>query len=324
MKKVRSVGLLLVFILLFEICTAMSAGAQEPVADAEFPVEVTGPIPGEVVPSTVSLWVKHLLDAISDPSVTEKTAGFVVAVFGGIIAFVKVKASEYKRRLTGPRFSLPEKFEESMNRVLLVGIGGVGKTSLIKKITAHSEIDPRIRSADFRTYSLVHEVSSTRSQKVCRIDIDDYRGQDLGQLVDAWSTRKNGLKNANIESIVMVVDLFKPVGAGGAALRSSPNIDLDRVNHNISEWSNAAISAIMSLPSNRPRYICLFINKCDALVPWTEESEDKIVSLYQPLADALGSRSSGGLFRVIVGSAVSDRGTMRLLHELIEQSAPIR
>gem|GEM_PF-5064476 len=243
-------------------------------------------------------------------------------MLGAILAWLTNKLKKLSRRLSGPRFSLPKRSIESVNQVLLIGLGGSGKTSLIQKITAHPDAEPRIKSADFKTYSLVHEITKEEEQHVCRIDIDDYRGQNVGQVIKKWIDRKLIDEDHYAQSLIIIVDIFSPFSPTDT-ISSSAVISSDRVAQHIHEWSDNALGAVMEVSSNSHviyKYICLFINKSDLLIPWNTDSEQIVKDAFKPLIDIIARRSAGALFEVIVGSTLNDTGVVRLLHSLIKRA----
>jgi tRNA A37 threonylcarbamoyladenosine biosynthesis protein TsaE len=300
------------FALLMFVSSALCHGQTEITTAAAPPKE-----------SSLASQITDFLGAgLRDPTIREKIFAGTGVLIAGWLAILVPKKKALARRLAGPRFGLPANSKEYSNRVLLVGLGGAGKTSLIQKLTADPRADPRVRSARFETYSLVHEVVSEEEARVYRIDIDDYRGQNQGDLVAAWTQMNRDAEAVAIRSLILVVDLFPPAAHGEIA-QPQETISAERVKQTIEQWSDAAISAIMGLASDELNYLCLFINKADLLLPRTAESQRLILRAYQPLVECLAKRSGGILFETKIGSTASDESIVTLMHSLIERAVPI-
>lgn len=101
---------------------------------------------------------------------------------------LRERADELTRRLAGPRFELPPKASERYVRVAIAGLGGTGRTSLIRKISACRLADPRKKTGHARTYSIVRETAYQDRTEVTRIDLEDYRGQNASDLLESIRT----------------------------------------------------------------------------------------------------------------------------------------
>ncbi len=297
--------------------TELNEDTSEPAQDEDIP-EPDQPIDK----SFISRLRTMVVDLVTDDEFQKIALALVATAFGSAMEWMRRKSKDLQRRLSGPRFSLPATSVESVNRVLQVGLGGSGKTTLIKTITAHPDVDPRIRTSKVRTYSLVHELTTNKVQHVCRIDIDDYRGQRIGDLVKEWGNRKKRGEDLKIHSLVFVVDLFYPPGPT-ETLAPTNEVDPKRISEHLKEWSAQAVDAVMSLSSIRANYICLFINKVDLLVPCNEQSLSKINESFRPLIEIISTQSSGALFEVIIGSATTGERVPEVVHRFIERAEVI-
>jgi hypothetical protein len=77
----------------------------------------------------------------------------------------------------------PIKVDETRNSILLVGIGGVGKTSLIKALTHDPAAEPDT-AGPFKIYKHVEELGNEPSGvKRTNLYFADYRGQNLTNLI---------------------------------------------------------------------------------------------------------------------------------------------
>jgi GTPase SAR1 family protein len=233
------------------------------------------------------------------------------------------------RRLSGIRFGLPKDTIESYNRVLLVGIGGAGKTTLISRLVSNKFANPRVRTQELFTYSLVHEIiyqdntSDYAISHVCRIDIDDYQGQSLNQITTSWKNdfRPDGAFLCT--SVIFVVDLIEPPERPDAIVNVQDKFSPARVRNNIREWPRGLVQNIIDMtePGNL-KYICLFVNKIDLISDNSRENIVRIKAAYDSLWRLLYQTDTGAEYDLIVGSAATGDGVSQLLSRLIELSAP--
>lgn len=233
---------------------------------------------------------------------------------------LRQETSDLRKRLAGPRFKLPQRSEEQYVRVAIAGLGGTGKTSLIRKISACRLADPRKKTGFARTYSIVRETAYEDHTEVVRVDLEDYRGQNASDLLE--SIRRSE-KEFPVTSLLLMVDLFE-VAEGGSNSASEPSQgklwDQARVDKHTREWSDQMVGILMdSLPDLR--HVGLFINKADLISAPIAQYEAEIQNLFATIIQSIRARSSERLVRVYLGSALTDRMLSTLVTDWIEEAA---
>lgn len=229
------------------------------------------------------------------------------------------QTSELQRRLAGPRFELPPKNSERYVRVAIAGLGGTGKTSLIRKISGCRLADPRKKTGAARTYSIVRETAYEDHTEVLRLDLEDYRGQNASDLLESVRHAENDFP---VTSLLLMVDLFEVADEHtGASTHPSPGKlwDQARVDKHIREWSDQMIGLLMdTLPDLK--HVGLFINKVDLIKAAVADHEYEIRNLFAPLITSIRARSSDRLVKIYLGSATTDRMLATLLADWGEEA----
>lgn len=191
------------------------------------------------------------------------------------------------------------------NSAVLIGLGGTGKTTLIRALLHNPKADPEKKTEE---YALYHgERQNDGDPTRFHLYISDYKGQNLGTLIRAFIKQQkikySPMAYGFINSLILVVDLFPPKPSESSpepTIRPSPN--RARVTEHLNQWTATALDAIFGLlTSDSLRYVCLFINKADLITSRSEEAE--IMERFKPLETLLKERRSGAMFRVYVGSA---------------------
>ena len=179
---------------------------------------------------------------------------FLGALFGGVGVYFKVeernatkrmKEAEVERELADRRlakaddrmrgFQLPVKtpFPEMRNSVLLVGLGGVGKTSFINKLLDSDAARPEIATDSFDIYRYGVVLPDNEKPSTCWIYMSDYAGQDLGSLVRAFVEQQrlsySPMRYGHINSLILLVDLMPAPATGAAKHETAEEPNSDRV-----------------------------------------------------------------------------------------------
>ena len=110
--------------------------------------------------------------------------GFLTSVASSLTAAVLFSMSQrLKGRLKALQLPPPVRVDETRNAILLVGIGGVGKTSLIKALT-HDLAAEQDTIGPFKIYKHVEELGNEPSGiKRTNLYFADYRWQNLTDLI---------------------------------------------------------------------------------------------------------------------------------------------
>ena len=115
------------------------------------------------------------------------TVGFLTSVASSLTAAVLFSMSQrLKGRLKALQLPPPVRVDETRNSILLVGIGGVGKTSLIKALTHDSAAEPDT-IGPFKIYKYAQELENEPSGiKRTNLYFADYRWQNLTYLIGGF------------------------------------------------------------------------------------------------------------------------------------------
>jgi len=250
----------------------------------------------------------------------------LAAIFGAAAAILKKNASaltEQLRALRGPA-KLPATYRT--NSVMLLGLGGSGKTTLVRALTNVHEANPRIATAEYDIHSVALDIPGDSPTTRCQLFISDYAGQDLGSLIAAFLDQQklpySPMRHGYVRSLIVVVDLFAPPELSGAKGTAQDAIDSSRVAEQIAAWNEQCLSAIFGMLTKSLNYVCLFINKGDLLTLDHAQITATALTAYLPLRKHLERQSRGAVVEIIVGSAETGWGLNQLKASLLEASGP--
>ena len=253
-----------------------------------------------------------------------------------LVAFTWLTKSynKLRKRLAGPRFKLPKTQSDSYQRILLLAIGGTGKTQLVRSLFGYSDRhkeapDPRVSTQGLRLYTLNHEVTSGDHASVCRLEIEDYRGQDITQISHHVSQQSHDPKALPFTSVILMVDLFETDEYRNEEDSELPEPvedepDTDRVGEHKRVWTNELLKAIISPLPRKLSSVFLIINKLDLLKDsLSPQKINGVRKRYQPLLDVLVNSIPGVKPEIIFTSAAKGWGMTKLLKQLILKADPI-
>jgi GTPase SAR1 family protein len=240
------------------------------------------------------------------------TAGFVTSVAASMTAAVLFSMSLHlNARLKALHLPPRIRVDETRNSILLVGIGGVGKTSLIKALTHDLMAEPDT-AGPFKIYKHVEKLGNNPSGiKRTNLYFADYEGQNLTNLIGGFLDGQKRpycpLRYGYLNTLIIVVDVTDAPKYPGEIVPKAQNFSQKRVDEHLNEWNNQSIQAILGL-FTRPqlKYICLFINKIDLLIGYDEAMDREIKEAYLPLLHELHEASEGVRFECKLGSAARD------------------
>lgn len=248
----------------------------------------------------------------------EGTIKLLIALIGAFVsiitAIISTKRAEKKKDREWKKSYQPEPPKQGVvkNTTLMVGLGRVGKTQLLKTIVGDS--DSRTQhilniSDDFRIVK--HIVNN--SKKIIHY-FTDYRGQNFSQLIAAFIQEQlkpnTPLRYGDINTLLLIVDLFPQEEGGRDELnRQYSEINLERITEHIDTWNSIALDAVFGLLTRQKlKSVFIFVNKIDKYRTSVSkrEVESEIRTLFKPLIDNLEIRAenSGADFEFIIGSAV--------------------
>lgn len=240
-------------------------------------------------------------------------------VVGLIAEFFRRRASSYKSDIVSILnwFADPlakkntEGFEQTGVNLIIVGEGGVGKTSIVKALTASPHASPDIPTVGHKSYSIFHQVKTTNVtgreiRKLVRIYIEDYEGQRFMNAVDN-EPLKSRQEFLHSDVLLLLVDLFPKKGIGDD-FGPFETPDADRVEQHIRFFDNDGVhQALIKLLGRGHKNVILFINKIDMVDPKSAEFEKAIIESFQLLINRWNA-VRGVTFRVILGSVANGRG----------------
>jgi len=217
--------------------------------------------------------------------------------------------------------------DRAQNVVVQLGIGGTGKTTLIKYLTHDPTANPTIETAAFSVYK--QDFSITRTRRDGEVDkvktsivIADYRGQHYGTLIEGILNhtveRKSEVRNGDINTILFIVDVFYPSIDRCGDVPPQPMPDPDRLRENVEYWNEARLEVLFQLlRRGSVKNVGVFVNKCDLLT--SEEGREEARRAIEPLVssirrwtDALGIQPF-----VVLGSLKTGTGVNELLDRTI-------
>jgi len=199
--------------------------------------------------------------------------------------------------------------------IVLLGIGGSGKTSIVRALAAMSKANPAISTGEIELYALASDVAVLRQEKVktegkpdtianvkqktrVKMNLLDTVGQYPERLVT------NGLINNEAPTIiVLVIDLFAAtIGVEHDSL--SPTFDKDRIKKQEALWSVPHLKALLA-NGHLGRIVgsVVFVNKVDLLNLTLGDASTLARRVGNTFAASLQSVAHWPTPSVVVGSA---------------------
>ncbi len=229
-------------------------------------------------------------------------------------------------------------------RVLLIGLGRSGKTSIIHRILTEDAALQEESTNEFNIYDEVKRIGLQNPNRYI-VSIADYKGQRLSQITVEHPVQFFGRPGqCLINALIFVVDLFPELtDADGRTLKDEELIELyaqdadqkitDRVSDQLEYLTKYTIEQIFTLAYSERNLMAvkLIVNKVD-LVKWlvikgylpdvTEENiEDYVHKLYNPMMTALENACQVNNiegFAVHLVSAKTSEGIHQVLSEILE------
>jgi hypothetical protein len=244
--------------------------------------------------------------------------GGSIGLATGIVSYrtAKIKLNSEKN-LEARLFSSEETNpNERRNAIIIVGIGGSGKTSLINKLFNENSANPRIASDCYRLFTINQNDQNIKYNYY----VSDCSGQNMGTLISGLMLEQKKLNSpmtyGAINSVIIVVDVAEAPGMLQSITPEQVINDFqDRVQQHLTEWSNTALDSIFGLTgssSNGLKYVCLFVNKTDLLTGSRQEIETMVTEAYRPLIDRISKISRGVVFECLIGSIQDGTSILKL------------
>lgn len=247
----------------------------------------------------------------------------IIAILSGVATkvvdsfFEKQKMDEMEKKLEELKngFTLPVQVpsKDKRNSVLLVGLGGSGKTSFISSLLANGQANPDERTEKFEIYHGMRR-SNKENKNVSSectsywFYIADYKGQKIGQLISSFLVQQkrpySPFAYTYINSLVFLVDLLPPPkNQNDKDLTPQNKLDIERVKLHSKEWNDTALDAVFGLLTSELKYVVLFINKVDLMANRTEKADESYKQVFDELSERIRKRCGKAQFDVILGSA---------------------
>jgi hypothetical protein len=298
-------GLSIFAYLTLSVFLSAFSAAQTP---ASSPSQAQPEVSLPVKPVEIQWWT-IVLGLIAIP-----TAGVTLAT-----AIVNYRTARIKKDLEARLFSSENTFpNEKRNAIIVVGIGGSGKTTLINQLFNENNANPGIATDCYELFTI-----DEGAQKIkYNYYVADCSGQNMGTLVSGLMLEQKRLNSpmtyGAINSVIIVVDTAEAPGVLESLTPEQVAANFQsRVEQHLAEWSNTALDVVFGLTGssgNGLKYICLFINKADLLQGSSEEIERMVTEAYRPLIDKISKISRGIAFKCLIGSI--QKGTrLRDLHK---------
>jgi hypothetical protein len=220
------------------------------------------------------------------------------------------------------------KSSDRIARIAVVGLGGSGKTTLIKTLTACDGIDPKISTLGVCPIILGKEEKTgslfgrTRRTTIIYCDTD---GQSPNTFLKKMLSADNDdiLHSGCFDAIIFVLDLKD---SGIAVHRDEDvitSIDWDRVDEHNTEWGHYSLSFLFDALSDKLKLCIVFINKCNLIREMVGRKrpalETDILDRLTPMIRRLQDRTKGVSFKIVFGSARDAQEVYQLRREIEEK-----
>jgi hypothetical protein len=257
-------------------------------------------------------------------------AAIITSVGSIFVALIQAKKNgELKNTING--FWLPTKIppKSKRNSVIIVGLGGVGKTQLIQTILRDESVIPDNDGdetfpnpeQETLTASIHQGVFSPKGENCTYyLYISDYKGQNLGDLfrffIEQQRIPYSPMKYGWINSLIIMVDIADPAPRPIFDINQLQN----RLQFSIDNMSDLALNAIFGLLTSEISYVCVFVNKVDLLSGDRKKVESIIAEKIEPFFRKVQKRSGKAMVEIILGSALTGEGIPKLLERLKKSS----
>ncbi len=254
----------------------------------------------------------------------------ICTIFAGVFAVHQAKIINDKEDIIrGYRLPSPIPNKDKRNTILLVALGGTGKTALIRSLFQNQDANPQEATMEFDIYHGIRESNRDATAESLHVKywfrIADYKGQNIGDLVRAFIQQQKNpypvLAYGFVDSLIIMVDLLPPKPTKESPeLTPVANFDTNRVSHHVEQWNENALNAIFGLLTADLKYVCLFINKIDLMANRTLSADEGYIDAFKVLIDRIKQRCGNARFEILLGSALKGAAINVLEKNLMEHS----
>jgi hypothetical protein len=215
----------------------------------------TAPTPPSLLSTLADLWAKS--------KITEQIAGVLILALGAWLTKVKLRLTKVHTKLdrlrsdfSSLRYGLPEQSQNRYLKVCVLGIGGAGKTTLVRTFTQCPDANPAASTGDLRKFITVNEYAGPSSRFGIRIDWYDYAGQNPGQItqrngalvempeIDDLPTSSASYDRRPFDAVFLVLDLFDPPSAGQTYTTTFSEWNKKRLKKSAEAWNTNALALV--------------------------------------------------------------------------------
>lgn len=304
------------------------------VANGQDTSEVGGAATSQLVDENVAKL--PFLDNILDIIVHEPLSALIASIVAIFIVPI-LQNIAHRSRVSKIFSGVKIKKGHRKNSIMMLGLGGAGKTTLSRRICGDMKKDPSEQTEIFKLF----EGNGVSNGNKFDYYVSDYRGQNVGSLIKGFVQQqlveRSPFRFNDVNTLILVVDIIAPDPAlenkSASEHPKVKSVETDRIQENISQWNRTALDAIFGMHTiNSLRYVCLFVNKKDRLESWNLETEKKITNAYASLAADLERRcyfedenlgkQQYAVFDMLIGSAAGEV-PIQLLDRLQSLSVPL-
>jgi GTPase SAR1 family protein len=214
---------------------------------------------------------------------------------------------------------------DRLARVAVLGLGGAGKTTLIKSLTGCNRIDPRISNRGISLVIVGREEKSGwwwfgRTTRTSIIYCDT-EGQKQETFVRSMleADKNDIIHRGCFDALIFVVDIKPPARSLYRDDEIVESVDWPRLDEHVKAWNDLALALVFETISTQLKLCLVFVNKCN-LVRELSGSEkqrlrQQILDNLAPFTQRLQRFTRGVLLRVVMGSArdIEEVGEVRAL-----------